>query len=400
MYDFDEQIDRRNTGSLKWDVKENELPMWVADMDFRAAPEIVEELQRRAADGIFGYSVQGNLPQEWKDAYINWWKRRHHFAMEQSWLFFAAGVMPAISSCVRSLTAPEENVLILTPVYNGFFSCILNSGRTVIESRLRYESGVYSIDFEELEEKLSDQKTSLLLFCNPHNPVGKIWDIRTLKRVGDLCAKHHVVVISDEIHCDLTAPGTEYVPFASVSEVCRNNSITCIAPTKCFNIAGLQTAAVSIPNPELRRKVRRALRRNEVTAPNSFAIVAAVAAFDKGERWLNELNVYIADNRKLVKDFLAEELPELTLVSGEATYLLWIDCRRITEDSGEFARKLRNETGLFLSEGKAYGGDGIHFVRLNIACPRAVVLEGMARLKAGVELIKNGGRGDSLCERP
>jgi cystathionine beta-lyase len=382
MYDFDTPIDRHNTNSLKWDLKENVLPMWVADMDFQTAPEIIEELQKRVAHGVFGYSL---IPEEWADAYIGWWERRHHFKMEKDWLVFCTGVIPALSSCVRKLTTPAENVVVMSPVYNHFYSGILNNGRNVVESRLLYEDGSYSIDFADLEEKLADPQSTLMILCNPHNPIGKIWDKETLEKIGNLCAKHHVVVISDEIHCDLTVPGTEYIPFASVSDVCRDNSITCIAPTKCFNMAGLQTAAVSIPNPQLRHKVWRALNTDEVAEPSAFAVQAAVAAFTKGENWLNELNAYLAKNREIVKNYLADQLPELTLVPGSATYLLWIDCRNVTEDSRDFTGYLRRHNGLFLNAGKEYRGDGSYFVRLNTACPASLLQDGLNRLKEGTE---------------
>ena len=383
MYDFDTPVNRKNTNSLKWDIKEGELPMWVADMDFKTSPAIIEALEKRVANGIYGYNI---IPQEWNKAYVNWWDRRHHFKLEEDWLIFCTGVVPAISSCVRKLTYPAENVLVLTPVYNIFFNSIYNNGRNILESHLRYDNGAYEIDWMDFEEKLSNPQTSLLIFCNPHNPVGKIWDKETLARVGELCKKYGVTVISDEIHCDLTAPGYEYVPFASASEICKDISVTCIAPTKCFNIAGLQTAAVSVPNPLLRHKVWRALNTDEVAEPNTFAIQAAVAAFEEGEPWLEELNEYTAANRKYVEEFLKNEIPSLSVVSGNATYLLWIDVSKITEDSKKFSEFIREKTGLFVNEGEEYGGNGNRFIRLNVACPRSYVEDGMKRLKEGVSL--------------
>ncbi len=383
MYDFDTPVDRKNTNSLKWDIKEGELPMWVADMDFQTSPAIIHALEKRVENGVYGYNI---IPEEWSRAYINWWDKRHHFKMEEEWLIFCTGVVPAISSCVRKLTSVGENVLVLTPVYNIFFNSIYNNGRNILQSHLRYENGAYEIDWKDFEEKLVNPQTSLLIFCNPHNPVGKIWDKETLARVGELCKKYGVTVISDEIHCDLTEPGYEYVPFASVSEVCKDISVSCIAPTKCFNIAGLQTAAVSVPNPLLRHKVWRALNTDEVAEPNTFAVQAAVAAFEEGEPWLEELNAYTTANRRYVEEFVKNEIPSLSVVSGHATYLLWIDVSKITENSKSFSRFLREKTGLFVSEGKEYGGDGKSFIRLNVACPRCYVEDGMNRLKEGVSL--------------
>ena len=380
-YDFDTPIDRRNTNSLKWDVGENELPMWVADMDFPTAPEIREAIQNRAAHGVFGYTI---VPEEWYQAYIGWWRKRHDFTMEKDWLVFCTGVVPAISSVVRKLTTPAEKVLIQTPVYNIFFNSILNNGRQVLESPLQYKDGQYKIDFDDLERKLSDPQTSLMILCNPHNPIGKIWDRDTLARIGELCRRHHVVVLSDEIHCDLTDPGTEYVPFASVSEACRENSVTCIAPTKAFNLAGLQTAAVVVSDPAVRHRVWRALNTDEVAEPNAFAVDAAIAAFTKGEAWLDELRAYIFENKKRTAEFVRGNIPQIRAVPSSATYLVWLDCSRITDFTDEAAQYIRRTTGLYVSEGGQYGSGGENFLRLNVACPRSVLEDGLARLQKGI----------------
>jgi len=243
------------------------------------------------------------------------------------------------------------------------------------------ETRQYVIDFEKLEKDLADPQTSLMILCNPHNPVGKIWDRESLARIGELCKKHHVIVVSDEIHCDLTAPGLSYVPFASVSDTCREISISLIAPTKTFNIAGLQTAAVVVPNPVLRHKMWRALNTDEVAEPNAFAIQAAIAAFTKGADWLDALREYIQENKRVVKRFLEKELPEITVVSMDVTYLLWLDCRAYTDNSEDLAHKIREKTGLYLSDGVEYGGDGARFLRMNVACPRTTLLDGLERLK-------------------
>lgn len=381
-YDFDTPVNRRDTNSLKWDVAENELPMWVADMDFQTAPEIQAAIWKRASHGVFGYSV---IPDEWYRAYIGWWKKRHGFAMQKDWLIFSTGVVPTISSVVRKLTTPAENVLIQTPVYNIFFNSILNNGRQVLESSLRYREGQYTIDFADLEDKLADPQTSLMILCNPHNPVGKIWDRDTLERIGELCWKHHVVVLSDEIHCDLTEPGMEYIPFASVSEKCRQNSITCLAPTKAFNLAGLQTSAVMIPNASLRHKVWRALNTDEVAEPNAFAVDATIAAFEKSGDWLDELREYIFENKKRTEEFVREHIPQIRVVPSHATYLLWLDCSRMQGTAAEAARHIRETTGLYLSEGSQYGSSGESFLRLNVACSRSALEDGLKRLQKGIQ---------------
>ena len=381
-YDFDTVIDRKNTASLKWDVKKNELPMWVADMDFRAAPEIIEAVTKRVEHGIYGYSVIGD---EWYEAYINWWSRRHGLTMEKDDLIFCTGVVPVISSVVRKLTTPAEKVLIQTPVYGVFWNCILNNGRQVIENPLSYDWHEYAIDFKDLEEKLSDPQTTLMILCNPHNPVGKIWDRETLAKIGSLCKKYNVTVLADEIHCDLTDPGCEYVPFASVNEECRDISVTAIAPTKTFNLAGFKTAAVYVHNKLLRHKVWRGLNTDEVAEPNAFAATAAVAAFNEGGQWLDELREYIAENKAIVRDFLQSELPWMRLVPSQATYLLWLDCGEVTDDAKKLAEFIREETGLFLSHGNQFGGNGNKFMRMNVACPKATLRDGLERLKAGME---------------
>lgn len=380
-YDFDTPVNRFNTYSYKWDVKDDVLPMWVADMDFKTAPEIIEEIYKRASHGVFGYTT---IPEEWKNVICDWWKKRHDFIINSDSLVFCTGVVPAISSIVRKITTVGENVLVLTPVYNIFFNSIVNNGRNILESKLIYKNNEYTIDFEDLENKLANPQTTLMLLCNPHNPIGKIWDRETLLKISELCKKHHVVVVSDEIHCDLTDPDCEYIPFASVSDWCAENSITCLAPTKTFNLAGLQTAAVMIPNPVLRHKVERGLNTDEVAEPNCFAVTAAIAAFTKGAAWLDALREYLFDNKKTVQSFLRTELPQVVLVPSQATYLLWLDCKSISTDSKELCDYLSEKFGLLLSSGHVYGENGNGFLRMNIACPRVELEKGLSRLKDGL----------------
>ena len=325
------------------------------------------------------------MPEAWREAVAGWWQRRHNFEMDRDWLVFCTGVVPAVSSAVRKLTTAGEAVLVQPPVYNIFYNSICNNGRRVIENRLLYDGKSYRIDWKDLENKLKDPQTALMILCNPQNPTGSIWSREELGRIGELCAANHVTVISDEIHCDLTEPGYDYIPFASVSEECAQNSITCIAPTKAFNLAGLQTAAVAVPNVYLRHKMERALNNDEVAEPNAFAIDAAIAAFTQGEEWLDDLRNYLAENRRIVRSFLERELPNVSLVQSHATYLLWLDCTRVLGDAAELCRYLHRETGLYLSAGAAYGGHGNQFLRMNIACPASRVEEGLKRLKAGTD---------------
>ncbi len=385
-FDFDEIVDRRNTNSYKWNVGENELPMWVADMDFKTAPCVREALQKRVNHGVFGYA---DLPEEWYEAYRYWWKTYHDFEIEKEWMVFTTGVIPAISTTVRKFTTPAEKVVVQTPVYNMFFNSIVNNGRVVLENPLKFDGTNYEMDFDDLEKKLSDPLTTLMILCNPHNPVGKIWSKEELAKVGELCKKYSVMVLSDEIHCDLTAPGKEYVPFASVSETCREISVTAIAPTKAFNIAGLQTAAVVAPNPGIKNRIWRALNTDEVAEPNAFAVDVAIAAFTQGRQWNEELRAYIQENKDRVEEFLVERLPKVRVISKEATYLLWLDVCAYTDNSKELASFLRKETGLFVSHGMIYHGDGNRFLRLNVACPKTILEDGLQRLENGLKAWEN-----------
>lgn len=378
-YDFDTPADRRHENSLKWDVKENELPMWVADMDFPAAPEIAAAVRRRAEKGVFGYTV---VPENWYSAYADWWSRRHGWKVEKEALCFCTGVVPAVTSAVKRLTEIGDKVVLQTPVYDIFFHSVENTGRIVSESPLVYGGGEYRVDFEDLEEKLADPRASLMILCNPHNPVGKIWSIEELAKIGELCEKHGVIVLSDEIHCDLVLPGKRYTPFASVSGTCAKNSVICLAASKAFNLAGLQSAAVAVTEENLRCKIVRGLNADEVAEPNCFAAESAAAAFTYGEAWLCELNAYLAENKKFAVDFINKHTPARAVLS-EATYLVWIDCGAFVNDSEDFAAFLRRETGLILSAGAQYRGNGKRFVRLNAACPKSVLADGLERFARG-----------------
>lgn len=383
VYDFDAVTNRSGTNAYKWEIGAGELPMWVADMDFPTAPAVREAIERRAAHGIFGYSV---IPPAWNAAIVDWWQQRHAVTFSPESVIFCTGVVPAISSMIRKLTTPAEKVLVQTPVYNIFFNSICNNGRFPVENPLQRTADGYEIDWTDLEQKLSDPQVTLMLLCNPQNPGGIIWGREDLSRIGALCARYHVTVISDEIHCDLTDPGYDYVPFASASDTCRAISITCVAPSKAFNIAGLQGAAVIAVDEALRHKVWRGLNTDECAEPNAFAIQAAIAAFTAGGEWLDALRMYIAANKAMVRVYLQQELPELTMVDGHATYLCWLDCRQISRDDLQLAADIRQKTGLFLSNGSQYGAAGTGYLRMNVACPRHMVEDGLDRLQRAVRL--------------
>jgi len=386
IYDFDSIINRHGTNAEKWDVADGELPMWVADMDFQTAPEIRDALKKRVEHGIFGYT---EIPDAWYEAYMRWWDTRHHFKIQKEWLIFSSGVVPAISSLVRRLTAPAEKIVVETPIYNIFFNSILNNGRIPLECPLILGSLGYAMDFDGLEKALSDPQTTLMLLCNPQNPGGKIWSREDLAHVAELCRKYGVTVVSDEIHCDLMEPGFSYVPFASVSDTAQQISVTCISPSKAFNVAGMHSAAVVVPNKVLRNKVSRGLNTDEVAEPNCFAIETAISAFTQGDAWLDALRQYIAENRKYALEYIAQHIPEITSIPEDATYLLWMSTEKMINQGTGFAVFLRENTGLYLSDGEQYGKAGIGFVRMNIACPRSVLNDGLERLEKGVRLYQN-----------
>ncbi|KUP22584.1 MalY/PatB family protein [Paenibacillus sp. DMB5] len=373
---------RLKTNSYKWDVDSGELPMWVADMDFETSPAIVDALHKRLNHRIFGYT---SIPDTYFEAVIQWWKTRHHFTIKKEWIMFCTGVVPAISSIVRKMTRPGEKVLVLSPVYNIFYNSIKNNQREVLTSELIYNDNQYTIDFDDVEGKLAEPDTSLMIFCNPHNPIGKVWDKQVLERLGKLCIKHQVLILSDEIHCDLSHPGHRYTPFASISDAIAQNSITCVAPSKTFNLAGIQTSSVIVPNPEIRNLVHRGINTDEVAEPNVFAIEAAIAAYTEGEPWLQALMEYLLANKLYLEQFLTTQLPQLQVIHSEATYLAWINCRNVTDQVNDLCSFIRRETGLYVSDGAIYGENGNGFIRLNYACPKERLADGLQRLKRGVE---------------
>ena len=380
MNSFDDIVSRRGSGSIKWDVKENELPMWVADMDFKAPECVRQALAKRVEHGVFGYTMPDDA---WAEAYVRFYGDLFDYHINPEDLIFSLGVVPIISSSVRALVAPGEQVVVLTPVYNIFFNSIVNNKAVPVEVPLAYHDGVYSLDFPAIEEAFAQEKTKLCIFCNPHNPVGKIFSKEELSRLAELARIHHVLILSDEIHGPISRPGKPYVPFLSVEGV-EDVVYAALAPTKAFNLAGIHTAAVVIPNKEIRKKVERRLNTDEVAEPNVFSCVASTAAFNEGREWLRQMNEYVFASRDYAVDYIRREIPELLPIEAEATYRLWVDCRALTSDSGAFCDQLREETGLFVSKGLPYGQAGEGFIRINLACPRSLVEDGLKRLKRGV----------------
>ena len=381
-YDFQTVIDRHSTNSLKWDLFDDDYPMWVADMDFMVAPNIQQAILKRASHPVFGYSI---VPDSLFEAYISWWDRRYGLKMSRDEMLYATGVMPSISSMIRCLTDVGDEILIQSPVYHVFFYVIEDNNRKVLENELIFRDGKYEIDFDDLDEKLS--KVKMMILCNPQNPVGKIWSKEELGQIGELCKKHDVILISDEIHCDLTDPGTSYNPFMTSSDY--NNTILCISPSKSFNVAGFQSSVVYTKNPELLEKIRTQMHIDNSDSCNVFAVSAVEAAYNESEDWLEELKEVIFENKQIVKDYLENELPVIKLVECDATYLLWLDCTALNVSSKVLSEFLRSNQGLFLSSGSDFGQIGDGFLRLNIACPPKLLKEGLLRLKAGVIALNN-----------
>lgn len=388
-YDFDEIISRRNSNSYKWDavMEEGVLPMWVADMDFRTAPAVVEVLRKRMDHGIFGYT---KVPPIYYDAIINWFTRRHGWQIDRDWIIYTSGVVPALSAIIKALTVPGDRVLVQTPVYNCFFSSIRNNGCEIVANPLVYTNGTYRIDFDDLARKATDPKVKLLLLCNPHNPVGRVWTQAELMCIGEICLRNDVLVVADEIHCELVYSGHTYIPFASISDDFRNRSVTCTSPSKAFNLAGLQIANIFAADESVRVKIDKAINLNEVCDVNPFGVEALVAAYNDGEEWLEELKCYLSDNYLYMRTFFNKYLPQFPVVKLEGTYLVWVDCSVLNRSSKEIAEILLKAEKLWINEGSMYGEAGEGFIRINIACPRQILIDGLNRLKRGLKEI-------SLC---
>ena len=376
-YDFESIIDRKGTNSLKWDFFDDDVPMWVADMDFKVAPAIEKAISKRAGHPVYGYTV---VPDELFWAYINWWDKRYGFKMSREDMLYSMGVMPSISSMIRCLTDVGENILIQTPVYHVFFYVIEENKRKVLENPLIYENGEYKIDFDDLDEKLSEVK--MMILCNPQNPVGKIWSEGDLRCIADLCKKHDVILISDEIHCDLIDPDVKYNPLELSSEY--DKVITCLSPSKSFNIAGFQSSIVHTKNAELRDMIKNQMHVDNSDSCNVFAASAVIAAYKESEEWLEELREVLYENKQIVRDYLEKELPVVKLVECDATYLLWLDCSALKVSSNVLNEFLRQNQGLFMSPGCQFGENGGSFLRMNIACPKKLLMKGLRKLKGGI----------------
>lgn len=377
-YDFNEPVSRLNTNSYKWDSAEDKdiIPLWVADMDFKTAPAIIEALRERVNHGIFGYTY---VPDEYYEACINWFGSRHGFSFVKSDVIYTSGVVPAVSAIIKALTNKGDKVIVQTPVYNCFFSSIRNNGCIALENPLVLKDFTYQIDFEDLEKKASDPDAKLLLLCNPHNPAGRVWTPEELIRIGEICRRHSVTVVSDEIHCELVYSPYKYTPFASLKDFIAD-SVTCLAPSKAFNIAGLQIANIICRDEAKRKRIDKAININEVCDVNPFGVIATIAAYTKGEEWLKELIEYLRGNYEFLLDFFRRNLPKFPVLKLEGTYLVWVDCRSLGIPSEQLEEKLLKEARVWLNAGTMYGDSGEGFMRINIATQRARLAEGLQRL--------------------
>lgn len=379
---LDEYVDRRNSGSIKWDVEDNELPMWVADMDFKAAPCVLNALKKRLDHGVFGYCAPD---KSWSDAYVGFYSRHYGWNINPDDIFFSLGVVPTLSSSVRALAEKGDEVVIFPPVYNIFYNSIRNNGCVIKEVPLLEKDGIYSLDYQSIEKAFASPKAKLCIFCNPHNPVGRIWEKEELLELYRLAKKHNVIILSDEIHGLVTRPNKNYLPYLSIEGV-EDYVYSAISPTKAFNLAGIHTSAIVIPSKEIRAKVERRLNTDECAEPNAFSCVASTAALNEGDEWLANLNEYVFANRDYAEGYIANKLPNLRVIHGDATYLMWVDCKGLKNSGKDFASFAREKTGLFVSEGSAYGKGGEGFIRINLACPRSTLEDGLSRLEKAVKL--------------
>jgi cystathionine beta-lyase len=380
-FHFDELIDRRGTSCVKWDESPSAdvIPMWVADMDFPVAPAIHEAVKKRAEHSIFGYTI---VEEDYYEAVISWFLRRHQWTIQREEILYTTGVIPAMSCAIKALTMPGEKVLILSPDYNCFFSSIRNNGCEVSETILVKDGVSFVVDWEDFEQRCADEKTTVFLLCNPHNPTGRVWSKEELERMNTICMKYGVKVISDEIHGELIMPGYLFQPFATVNDACRQNSVILNSPSKSFNIAGLQTANIICSQPEWRRRIDRAINIHEVCDLNPFGPVALKAAYNESEEWIDELNQYLWDNYQALCQFFEKELPLCKVTQLEGTYLVWLDVTRYSNDVEKLCDDLLTRGKVWVNPGTMYGAEsGKGYIRINIACPRSRMMEGLERIK-------------------
>jgi cystathionine beta-lyase len=395
-YNFDVEVNRRETNSVKWEFmkggedrpqlqhthrffgKNRTLPMWVADMDFISPRSVVDALTARAQHGIYGYTAP---TQDFYQSVVRWMQRRHDWEIAPEWICITPGIVPALNMLVCAFVSPGDRVLIQPPVYRPFYRAIENNNAELALNPLVYEDGRYRMDIEDLEAKCRDPKVKMAILCNPHNPVGRVWTREELAQFGEICIDHGVLVVSDEIHGDLIYKGNIFTPFANANDSFSQNSIICTSPSKTFNLAGLQTSCVVIPNEDLRSSFNKVLQSNGLSGISAFGVVAVQAAYDHGEEWLVQVLEYIEDNLKYLEQYIAEHIPQLTVVRPEGTYLVWLDCHRLRLGKWELKQFMLEEAKVYFEEGFIFGPEGEGFERINIACPRAILVEALDRIR-------------------
>ncbi len=390
-YDFNTVINRKGTNSLKYDFAvrrgkpENILPLWVADMDFSTAPEILDALHVAVSHGIFGYS---EVQEEYTDVLKKWFSNHYHWNIDARWIVKTPGVVFAIASAINGFTNKGDAVLIQQPVYYPFSEVILDNERKLVVNSLKLENGTYHMDFEDFERKIIEEKVKVFLLCNPHNPVGRVWKKEELQKVGEICLRHKVLVVSDEIHADFIYPGNEHTVFANLSKEFEQITITCTSPSKTFNLAGLQVSNIIISNQEIRRKFRKAIDMTGYSQLNSLGLVASYAAYQYGEAWLSDLKKYLLENLAYVREYLTAELPKVTLIEPEGTYLVWLDFREYGLSDKELDKIIIHKANLWLDSGAIFGEDGTGFQRINIACPKETLKHALKQLADAFNNIK------------
>ncbi len=401
-YHLDTEFDRQGTHSVKWEfiVQGDQvthgdhahkkhganrlLPMWVADMDFRCPPAVIEAVVRRAQHGIYGYTV---ATDSYFDTVISWMKRRYGWDVEQEWITLSPGIVPAINMLVQSFIAPGEKVLIQQPVYYPFMSAIENNGGEIVSNSLLYENGRYTMDFDDLAAKTADPAVKMAILCSPHNPVSRVWSREELIKFGEICIENDVIVISDEIHCDLIFSGQTFTAFSTLGDKFAQNSIICTAPSKTFNLAGLQTSNIIIQNEEWREKFRKKKESLGLMVQNNFGIVALEAAYNHGEEWLSEVMAYVEANYEFMAAYMAEHLPQVTIIPPEGTYLIWCDFRQLGLPTEARKSLMMEQARVYLDEGEMFGSEGEGFERFNLACPRSILVDALERIKTAVDAL-------------
>jgi cysteine-S-conjugate beta-lyase len=386
-YDFDKIINRKGSFCAKWDELEEKfgrkdlLPLWVADMDFQSPKPVIDAIIDRAKHGIYGYTSR---PSIYYDSIVNWIEKRYNWNIKKNWITFSPGVLPAISFAIQNFTIPGDQIIIQPPVYYQFYEIIKNNGRNIIKNSLYLKKGRYYMDFSDLKNKAMEPRVKMMILCNPHNPVGRVWQKEELLELGEICYKNGILVVSDEIHSDIVLGKNIYYPFAKLSKENLSNSITCISPSKTFNLAGLQTSAIIIPQKNILKDYNVALNANRVMRNNFFGLISLMAAYNYGEEWLNQLLKYLNNNLYFLINYIEKNIPLIKVIKPEGTYLVWLDCRKLNMNHTELEEFFINKARVALDGGHWFGSEGRGFMRINIATPMNVLNDALERIKVAI----------------